>query len=53
MDFLNNDDKNYWEQILMKMNREDDNSARRYRRYSNSLEAMGEKTVTMESIQQH
>lgn len=51
MDFINNDDKNYWEQVLMRMNREDDNSARRYRRYNNSLEAMGEKTVINESRQ--
>lgn len=53
MDFINNDDKNYWEQVLMKMNREDDNSARKYRRHNKSLEAMGEKTVITERRQQH
>lgn len=26
MDFINNDDKNYWEQILIKRNREGGNS---------------------------
>lgn len=35
------------------MNREDENSARRYRRYNKSLEAMVEKTVIMERRQQH
>ncbi len=42
-------DKHYWEQILTQLNRMDDNSARRYRRYNKSLDAMGEKTIVNES----
>ncbi len=31
MDFIRDDDKNYWEQVLIKTNRRGGNSARRYK----------------------
>lgn len=44
-------DKQYWKEILSDLDRKDSNSARRYRRYNRSLEAMGEKTVIKERKQ--
>jgi DNA-directed RNA polymerase specialized sigma subunit len=35
-------DKQYWDEVLSGLDRKDDNSARRYRRYNKSLESMGD-----------
>jgi DNA-directed RNA polymerase specialized sigma24 family protein len=51
MDYNEILDKQYWEEILSDLDRKDSNSARRYRRYNRSLEAMGEKTVIKERKQ--
>ena len=44
-------DKQYWDKVLSDLDKRDNNSARRYRRYNKSLDAMGEKTVIKEYTQ--
>ena len=43
----------YWEELLFAMDRKDDSSFRRYRRYNKSLEAMGEKLVERECFRRY
>ncbi|MCX7748263.1 MAG: hypothetical protein N2645_15455 [Clostridia bacterium] len=40
--------KDYWDEILSDLERKAENLDRKYRRYNNSLEAMGENTVIKE-----
>ena len=46
-------DKQYWDEVINELDKKDNNSARRHRRYNKSLEAMGEKTVMKEGSKQY